>query len=154
MSNPPPLSEFSSSLPLPLPQENPSSGSGTVAPPILSSPFSSSILTLLPPPLRRRFTAAASVTSSSRSKFSLLFALLLFLVLILSFHVRDVVQKANKQNRLLEYSSQVSEASNLLRSVSRDATNLVILYRGAKGQSPKRQKQIAHQPEDNWRNPS
>merc|ERR1712027_118469 len=126
---------------------------GTVAPPILSSPFSSSILTL-PPPLRRRFTAAASVTSSSRSKFSILFALLLFLVLILSFHVRDAVQKANKQNRLLEYSSQVSEASNLLRSVSRDATNLVILYRGAKGQSPKRQKQIAHQPEDNWRNPS
>ena len=100
-----------SSTPLALPPRKPSL---SVAPSFASSPFSSSIVTLLPPPLRRRVTAAAAATSSSRSRFSLLFALLLFLVLILSFHVRDVVQKANKENRLLEYGSQVSPGSTLI----------------------------------------
>ena len=109
MDPPPPLT--ASPLPLALP---PRKQSLSVAPSFASSPFSSSIVTLLPPPLRRRVTAAAAATSSSRSRFSLLFALLLFLVLILSFHVRDVVQKANKENRLLEYGSQVSPGSTLI----------------------------------------
>ena len=104
-----------------------------------SSPFSSSVA-LLPPPLRRRVTAAAAASSSHSSRFSLLFALLLFLVLILSFHVRDVVQKANKENRLLEYGAQLSEVSRQLRGVARDSSNLAELFRAARSEPRKKQK--------------
>jgi len=149
MASQPPSS--ASSFPPQLPPRKPSLSASATAPSLAPSPFSSSIIVaLLPPPLRRRVTAAAAVTSSSRSRFSLLFALLFFLVLILSFHVRDVVQKANKENRLLEYGSQVSEASDLLRGVSRDANNLAQLFRAAQGGSPTRQKKGPPQSGDTW----
>ena len=123
----------------PLPPSSPMSPSRKPSLSFASSPFSSSVA-LLPPPLRRRVTAAAAASSSHSSRFSLLFALLLFLVLILSFHVRDVVQKANKENRLLEYGAQLSEVSRQLRGVARDSSNLAELFRAARSEPRKKQK--------------
>ncbi len=68
------------------------------------------------------------------SSFSLLFSLLLLLLLVLSFHVRDVVQKANKEARLTEYGQELGRVSDRLQALYGEADNLAEVYLSAKGE--------------------
>ena len=74
---------------------------------------------------------------SHHSWFSVLLFLVLVLLLVLSFHVREVVQKANKEERLRRYGEELTEVSRTLEELQAEVDSLAVIYRRAKEKAEK-----------------